>query len=129
MEIEQKDRERIEAETEQFLNMGRFFGVIRTVVKLHMNTRVVAEHLHLQKEVIQPLRWDVNAMNAANKALSMQIKILDSHNDKLEAEIKALMEAAETLRAWLDPDVAESENKTFLNDVAKLDQLLTKNEG
>lgn len=48
---------------------------------------------------------------------------------KLEAEIKALREAAKTLRSWLDPDVAESENKTFLNDVAKLDQLLTKNEG
>jgi hypothetical protein len=88
-----------------------------------------AEHLHLQKEVIQPMRKSLDDERQVSQGWFEKCKKREEELTKLEAKNKALMEAAKTLRSWLDPDVAESENKTFLNDVAKLDQLLTKNEG
>jgi len=139
MEIEQKERERIEADIDAYIkdlwhdvnspnkNSPKIVEAIT-----HFRSGKQSEHLHLQKEVIQPLRKQYNDLGVKfDKEVERWHERDEKEREiryKLEAKNKALMEAAKTLRAWLDPDVDESENKTFLDDIARIDQLL-KNEG
>jgi len=80
---------------------------------------------HCDKEGYGP----ANLMHRLEKGIPSQYGYTAGAFAKLEAENKALMEALKNMREWLSHDASESENKNFLDDIAMVDQLLTKNEG
>jgi len=85
MEIEQKERERI---ARSYYDSGILRDAFVDSVIWAKGGE--AEHLHLQKEVIQPLRKSLEDEQATAQHWLTEYK-------KLEAEIKALREAAQNL--------------------------------
>jgi uncharacterized Fe-S cluster-containing radical SAM superfamily enzyme len=97
MEIEQKERERIEADIDAYIKdlwhdvhspNNNSPKIVEAIT--HFRAGKQSEHLHLQKEVIQPLRKSLEDEQATAQHWLTEYK-------KLEAEIKALREAAQNL--------------------------------
>ena len=93
MEIEQKERERIEADIDAYIKdlwhdvnspNNNSPKIVEAIT--HFRAGKQSEHLHLQKEVIQPLRKSLEDEQATAQHWLTEYK-------KLEAEIKALREA------------------------------------
>jgi len=130
MEIEQKERERIEAKypTErQGLEVKTMFHWMD--VQLSRQGSAMEEHLHLQKEVIQPLRKQYNDLGVK---FDKEVERWQERDEKersirfkLEAENKALREERDR-HCQMISNMREIIGKSI--DSA-IDQLLTKNEG
>lgn len=84
MEIEQKERERIEAESKDvFKDELNFDASDLPTVKFHIFKKIESwengkehEHLHLQREVIQPKDKRILELEAENKALREAADVL-----------------------------------------------------
>ena len=93
MEIEQKDRERIEAQYPFELPQQVKHSPPKwewKAIQLARRGTAEAEHLYLQKKVIKPLREKLDYERICNE-------VWTNKHSKLEAENKALREALEYL--------------------------------
>jgi len=126
MEIEQKERERIEAKypTErQGLEVKTMFHWMD--VQLSRQGSAMEEHLHLQKEVIQPLRDEIANWKSLSELNYQESLSKGKTIYKLEAENKALRDERDR-HCQMISNMREVIGKSV--DSA-IDQLLTKNEG
>ena len=85
MEIEQKERERIWRKCGPD-NINNGFGHDPD----HGVDTAIEEHLHLQKEVIQPLRKDMELFRESAKDMTLRRDHYMKKSEQLEAEIKAM---------------------------------------
>ena len=127
MEIEQKEKERIEAYATAYgegFKTGEFFEKIRIEAT---RQGMFAEHIYLQKEVIQPLAQSAAGYKRLYEASLEKLTSALEDNSKLEAEVKALRGMFTQISAWLSFNTNPS-----AEELAKMknsiDQLL-KNEG
>lgn len=116
MEIEQKERERIEKAAHEYAS-----GYPDYSIGEGYKAGAADEHLHLQKEVIQPLRRDVyywKSLYQTSHDLSVKMKqqIVDS-----EAEIKALRDGTVEFLTWM-----KKTQRLSIEAITAIDQLLTK---
>jgi len=132
MEIEQKERERIEADIDAYIKdlwhdvhspNNNSPKIVEAIT--HFRAGKQSEHLHLQKEVIQPMQsvmiaaaeeiqrcWPThcdaegygptNLMHRLEKGIPSQYGYTAGAFAKLEAEIKALREAAQNLMTAIE---------------------------
>lgn len=121
MEIEQKERERIEqlahaiVMSDPFPNSEGIKSVMYEVKKRVAEAAIIAEHIHAHDDVIHPLRITAHTIEKANDTLR-------AHVSKLEAENKALREELGNTMASVEQYGAVPEKQNLINH-----QLLTKN--
>jgi predicted nucleic acid-binding Zn-ribbon protein len=135
MEIEQKERERIEADVDAYIKKlwhdvnspnTKSPKIVEAIA--HFRAGKQSEHLYLQKEVIQPKDKRISELEAELKEVTKRKEDLNGalrfafdEQEKLEAENKALREAAINIMTA----TRNTEQKAY----EAMHKLLTKNEG
>jgi len=146
MEIEQKERERIEADIDAYIKdlwhdvhspNNNSPKIVEAIT--HFRAGKQSEHLHFQKEVIQPLRKQYNDLGVK---FDKEVERWQERDEKersirfkLEAENKALRDLLGEVRRTFGNDTMVvqilPERDSYYTPIwiKKIDQLLTKNEG